>query len=122
MGKKEQMRQMREQGFKHREIAERFGVSRQYAAHVCGYCDPAYFVPIGDECIYPNLRNWMNTHKVSRKEFLRRLGLTAHSNDYERLLKYMTGKQHPRKPYIDKMLAVTGMTYETLFYMEVDDG
>jgi hypothetical protein len=34
----------------------------------------------------------------------------------------MRGDAQPRKPYIDKMLAVTGMTYEELFYTEVDDG
>lgn len=121
MNKKEQMKLMREHGLKHREIAEVFGVSRQYAADVCGKSDPAYFIPIGDDCIYPNLRKWMNKNKISRKEFLRRMGLSEHSANTGRFGRFIKGEQHPRKPYIDKMLKVTGMTYEMLF-AEVDDG
>ena len=116
--KRKQMQMLRDQGLKHKEIAEKFGVSRQYAAMVCGRCDPKYFIPIGEDCIYPNLRKWMNENKVSRKEFLRRMGLTPHNSNYERFSSYITGNNHARKPYIDKMLEVTGMTYETLFYTE----
>ena len=120
--KRKQMQMLRDQGLKHREIAEKFGCSRQYAAMVCGKCDPAYFVPIGEECVYPNLRKWMNEHKISRKEFLRRMDITAHTSNYARLNGCIRGEYQPRKPYIDKMLEITGMTYETLFYTEVDDG
>lgn len=121
MTKKEQMMAMREQGLKHREIAAAFGVSRQYVAFVCGKCDPAYFVPIGDECVYPNLRKWMNKNKVSRSEFLRRMGITTGADNQERLNKTIRGEFQPRKKYIDKMLQVTGLKYETLF-AEVEDG
>lgn len=116
--KRKQMQMLRDQGLKYREIAEKFGCSTQYVSMVCGKRDPSHFVPIGEECIYPNLRKWMNENKMSRREFIRRMGLTAHANDYERLSKYIRGEYHPRKPYIDKMLEVTGMTYETLFYTE----
>ena len=121
MDKKQQMRLLREQGLKHREIAEVFGVSRQYVADVCGKCDPAHFIPIGEDCIYPNLRKWMNENKIPRKEFVKRMGLTHNSSNIERLGKCIRGEYQPPKPYIDKMLEVTGMTYETLF-AEVDDG
>ena len=122
LSKRKQMQMLREQGLKHREIAEKFGCSRQYVAMVCGKCDPAYFSPIGDDCIYPNLRKWMNENKVSRKEFIRRMGLAEFGGNHERFSKCLRGESHPRKPYIDKMLEVTGLTYETLFYTEVDDG
>lgn len=120
--KRKQMQMLREQGLKHREIAERFGVSRQYVAMVCGKCDPAYFIPVDDKCIYPNLRDWMNKNKVSRNKFVRRMGLTTGPGNIDRFSAYIRGINQPRKPYIDKMLKVTGMTYETLFYTEVDDG
>lgn len=120
--KRMQMMLLRDQGLTHREIAERFGVSRQYVAMVCGRFDPVYFSPIGKECIYPNLRKWMNIHKVSRKEFLRRMDLTPSSNNYDRLNSYLYGIGYPRKPYIDKMLAITGLTYEELFKTEDEDG
>lgn len=120
MTKKEQMLQLRKEGLKYREIAELCGVSIQYVSTVCSISSPAYFKPVGEECIYPNLRDWMNKHKVSRMEFLRRMGLTLHASNYERLCGYITGKIYPRKPYIDKMLAVTGMTYETMFAVVKD--
>jgi transcriptional regulator with XRE-family HTH domain len=121
MNKKEKMKLLREQGFKHQEIADMFGVSRQYVADVCGNCDPAYFIPIGDECVYPNLKKWMNENKVSRREFIKRMGLTPHTSNHARFNKCVRGEYQPPKPYIDKMLAVTGLTYEKLFE-EVQDG
>lgn len=114
--RKEQMRQLRKQGLKHKEIAERFGVSTQYVSHVCGECYPFRFVPVGKECIYPNLRKWMNENEVSRSEFLRRMGIEVHTKNLEKLGHYIRGETYPKKPYIDKMLKVTGLTYEVLFY------
>ncbi len=118
--RKKEMRALREQGLKHREIAERFGVSHQYVAMVCGTCDPRYYIHIGDECVYPNLRNWMNENKISRKELLRRIGVEPLANNYSRLNKYLRGEAQPRKPWIDKMLEVTGMTYEVMFWRAED--
>lgn len=113
--KKARMMAMREQGMKHREIAEVFGVSRQYVAKVCGHCDPAHFRYVDEGEAYPNLRRWMNENKVSRFEFLRRMGLTLHAYNASRLGSIIRGETQPNKAYIDKMLAVTGMTYEVLF-------
>ena len=120
MADKAKMVELRQQGLKYREIAEICGVSRQYVSSVCGYGAPSYFRHIGEKCVYPNLSLWMNKHKVSKREFLRRMGLTAHSNNYARLDSYMRGDTQPRKQYIDKMLEVTGLTYEELFYMDLE--
>lgn len=114
--RKEQMRQLRKQGLKHKEIAERFGVSTQYVSVVCGGSSPGRFAAVGEECIYPNLRKWMNENEVSRSEFLRRMGIDVHTSNLQRLGHYIRGEAQPRKPYIDKMLKVTGLTYEVLFY------
>lgn len=122
MSKRKQMQVLRDQGLKYREIAEMFGCTPQYVSSVCSKRNPAYFIPIGSECPYTNLRKWMNDHKVSRAEFLRRMGLTVTTGNYERFNSYLNGACFARKPYIDKMLKVTGMTYEELFYTEVDDG
>ena len=115
MDKKEKMKLLREQGITCQEIADMFGVSRQRVHQVCGKTHPGYFRPIGDECIYPNLRKWMNENKVSRKEFLQRMGLSPYSENQAQFGRYVRGECQPKKPYIDKMLAVTGLTYETLF-------
>lgn len=108
------------------DIARKHGVSRQYVAAICGRYNPSsfrYITEIG--CIYPNWRAWMNENKVSIFELLRRMGLEVHSANSERLRSYMTGRAEPRKPYIDKLIAVTGMPYEMLFddkLWRFDDG
>lgn len=118
MGKKDEMRLMRDQGMKYREIAEKFGVSQQYVAIVCGKYSPHRFVPIGDKCIYPNLRKWMNENKITRREFLRRMSYEGSSENYVRLGRIITGERDPSKTYIDNMIRVTGLTYEKLFAEE----
>ena len=116
--KRKKMQLLRDQGLTHREIAEQVGVSRQYVSTVCGSYDPIYFQYINEGCVYPNLREWMNTNKISRRELLRRMGLTPRHNNSEKLSRYMRGENDPRKDYIDRMLKATGMTYEKLFYRE----
>lgn len=116
--KRKKMKMLREHGLTYQEIGDRVGVSKQYVGVVCGEHNPSYFAYIGKECIYPNLRDWMNDNKVSRRELLRRMGLTAHAENYGRLSRYLRGEASPRKHYIDRMLDVTGMTYEEMFYTE----
>ena len=119
MTRKEWALQLREQGLTYREVAEMLGVSWQRAAQLCGKQNIAYFRHIDESCIYHNLRAWMNEHKVSRAELLRRMGLTTNPENSTKLSKIMCGEWQPRKPYIDKMLQVTGLSYEKLF--EVSD-
>ena len=119
MADKAEMIELRKQGLKYNEIAEICGVSKQYVSIVCSCSNPSHFRPIGDECIYPNLAAWMNRNKVSRRELLRRMGLTTHARNYNRVASYLRGDAQPRKQYIDKMLEVTGLTYEEMFYTEV---
>jgi hypothetical protein len=38
-----------------------------------------------------------------------------HQNNYDRIHKLLTGKQELKKFHIDKLLEMTGMTYEELF-------
>lgn len=121
MTKKEQIIQMRQQGLKCKDIADALGCSRQYISMVCGGRSPSRFQYIGDKCIYPNLRKWMNENKVSRTELLRRMGLVTKTANYTRITNYIYGQYDPSKRFIDRMLKITGLTYETLFYTEVED-
>lgn len=117
MENKEQMKLLRQQGLNYAQIAKACGVSRQYVAQVLGGYDPYRFIPVSEKCIYPNLRKWMNDNKVSCKEFLRRMGYaTTEGNTYYKFRGCIMGEIQPTKPYIDKMLKVTGLTYEVLFY------
>lgn len=112
--------QARESGLSYREIGEMFGVSFQTVAQVCGKYQPRQFQFVTETgCVYPNLRKWMNENRVSRREVVRRMGLIDTNPGSVSLFgDYMRGKHDPPKRVIDKLLEVTGMTYEVLFYRE----
>ena len=121
MDKKEKMRMMRDSGMKYKQIAEVMDVSYQYVAHICSRYSPKRFVPVGDNCKYPELRRWMNRNKVGRTELLRRMGIESHAENIRKLSQIMRGEVEPKKTYIDKMIDATGMTYERLFMETLQD-
>jgi hypothetical protein len=121
--RKQQMIEDRDAGMTYKQIGEKHGVSYQYVCQVCAKRFPQRFRFITAEgCIYPNLRRWMNDEKCSRNELLRRMGFTPLAVNSCKLSEIMSGECYPRKPYIDKLLQATGMTYEKLFALEDDDG
>lgn len=110
----------RERGLTYAEIAEMFGVSKQRVAQTCGKHQPKHFQHITEKgCIYPNLRKWMNENKVSKYDLVRRMGfVNSQSAASVALREHMIGKIEMKKSYIDKLLKVTGLSYEVLFYQE----
>jgi len=109
-------REEREKGLTYREIAEKYGVSYQGVAQACGKSNPNYFKYHKENAvIYPNLRKWMNDNKVSIFEMVRRCGMERCNDNAIRLRNQLKGKNHFRKPMIDKLIAITGMKYEELF-------
>lgn len=106
----------RKAGKTYTEIAAEFGVSKQAVHQVCAKYEPNKFKTITPEkCVYPMWRNWMNENRVSKSEVLRRMGVMPSASNSARLSSYMCGGAYPSKPTIDKLLAVTGLTYEQLF-------
>lgn len=67
-----------------------------------------------EEYIYPNIAVWMMANDMPIMEFAAKLDI-AHMT----FKKYMTGKREPTKYMIDKILDVTGMTYEEAFAHEL---
>lgn len=109
----------REKGLTYRQIAEKHGVSFQTVAQACSKSDASKFRAFTEsDCVYPNLRKWLNDNKVSRCEFIKRVGLCANNSASTIFGNYFRGKHYPNKQTIDKMLRVTGLTYEELFYRE----
>ena len=109
----------RQNGKTYRQIAEMYGVSVQAVAAACAIHMPGHFKPYTEkEVIYPKLRKWLNDNEVSRNEFARRMGLLPYANNSHRVSDYFRGKNYPLKETIDKMLQVTGLTYEELFSLE----
>lgn len=106
-------------GMTYAAIAKKYGVSRQAVNMACAKYTPGHFKEITNErCVYPYLRKWINENKVVTSEFIRRLGLLPVTRNYGRVYRYLSGKGYPTKPVIDKILAVTGLTYEQLFFRE----
>jgi hypothetical protein len=116
----------RDAGMKYRDIAAKYGVSYQAVAQVCarnGKGAVARFRPYtAEEVIYPNLRQWLNENKVSRSEFMRRLGKVQSGKERSYISHWFRGHHSPTKKVIDNMLAVTGLTYEQLFATEREEG
>ena len=109
----------RQAGLTYREIAEKYGVSYQTVAQGCARRGVGHFKPYtAAEVVYPNLRKWLNENKVSRYEFIRRMGEQTCAATSSKISVYFRGKAYPRKITIDKFIAVTGLTYEQLFAEE----
>ena len=112
-------REERSKGLTYREIAAKYGVSRQVVAQACGRYQPARFQYVTETgCVYVNLRNWMNANKVNKSELLRRMGLETLPVNIARWSSYLSGRVDPPKKCIDMLIAATGLSYEELFYME----
>ena len=110
-------------GMSYREIAAKHGVSYQAVAEACARQSPGRFrTYTPKEVIYPKLRRWLNENRVCRSEFVRRLGNVPGNNTIYSVSDWFAGRYFPRKGVIDRMLAVTGLTYEELFATEEDQG
>ena len=115
----------RESGKSVIEIARMYGVSHQAVAHATAKKNNYFKRYTEENCVYPNLRKWLNDNKVTRSEFMRRMEMPTSPNNHSRISNYFTGRNYPSKATIDKFIKVTGMTYEELFWEEnggVEDG
>ena len=117
---KRQMIEMHDSGKTYYEIGEAFGISRQRVFQMIGGDGgPRYFRYItADACIFNGIRKYMNDNKVSFMEMTRRI----HGETGPRYYQYTKGKLNGTiqltKKYIDKLLEITGLTYEVAFELE----
>ena len=113
---KEEKMALRDKGMTYQQIADHLGISYQAVAQTLTKYSPSHFrivKPSG--CAYTNIRNWMNANKVGMSEFVRRCGLGNSYSNKNRMTGYLKGKSDPPKRTIDKILSVTGLTYEEAF-------
>lgn len=99
---------MRLDGHTLQEIADKYGVSAQYISTIV----PRSF-KTGVRCIYPALKAWMGQKGYSAERIAK--FCDVHRNT---VYGWLNGKHTIDKPCIDKILQLTGMTYEEAFREE----
>lgn len=68
----------------------------------------------GDTCIYPAIKDFIvERYNGNRAAFIRAMPFSSYTNE-----SVLNGYQEPKKPYIDAVLRLTGMTYEEAFRTE----
>ena len=105
-------------GKTYQKIAEENGVTKQAIHSVLkanGYISFPFREVTEKGCIYPNLREWMNSSGVGILEFTFLVGLRVHRQSITKMRGILRGQQYPNKKFIDQMIRVTGLSYEKLF-------
>lgn len=111
----------RESGMSVTDIARKYGVTYQAVSHATAKTGAKYFKHYTpSRCVYPNLRTWLNENQITINDFARRIGLAQGGGSSSRINGYFKGSHYPQKDMIDKMIAVTGLSYEEMFYREED--
>lgn len=111
---KAEMRRLRASGVTLQKIADQFGVTRECVRqNTISIGGTGYHKTAVHSCIYPNLAKWMDDNQCSFTDF----AVLIDSNN-KSVQRWLTGKNAPSKTVIDRMRAVTGMSYEALFAQE----
>ena len=102
---------MRKIGMSYQEIADKFGVSRQYINFLLQDGERVGRKPKNTHQIkYIGLKRYLETNRISIGKFSKMCGI-----DYTTMWRNLIGKTDMLKRNIDKILKVTGMTYEEAF-------
>ena len=78
---------------------------------------------VRDRCVYPAIAQWLYEHRCTYAKLAEMIGAPDAS-----VSRWMNGRHKLSKPTIDKILEVTGLTYEQAFLVadtdqpEVADG
>ena len=114
--KREALKLRVEENMTYAEIADQMGVSKAYVALLLkdSVKKPNFHRWAWDSTPYPVLTQWMNEHQMSKMQLATALGYAPSSNNqyvvYRRLREGNLTKNE-----IDKLLRITGISYENLF-------
>lgn len=110
---KVEMYRMRLEGKSYQDIADRFGVSRQYVYRLIGQqCKSEPYRNVNVR--YTGLRKWMNESNYSVANLARESGCTD-NHSYVTITSYLQGSPRMDIDSIRKILRFTGMTFEEAF-------
>lgn len=112
----QQMIEMVREGFTYKQIGRVYGVSKQRVHQIVSQGDVRYFHPITKErCIFNGIRNWMNANKVDVASITRKIYGNTSPTCHQKLRSYLVGKNEMRMSTIEKLLEITGLTFEQAF-------
>lgn len=114
--KREQAIALRKKGMTYQEIADSMAVSKAYVAVLLDKTVKTsnfHIWPI-ELSPYPALTQWMNDNQMTRQELAEKLGYSPSTSSCYIITKIMKTDKFTKKE-IDKLLELTGMTYEELF-------
>lgn len=110
---------LRNEGKTYQEIGEIMGISKQRVHHLIGQENIHLFREITPEkCAFVGLRDWMNSNKVCVAELTRRLYGHSNPNQQKYVRERIANKSNFQKDFIDKVLQLTGLTYESAFKLD----
>ena len=128
ISKTQQIIQLASEGYRQSDIAKKVGVSRQFVSQIFWKhnINRVNRERVGgttlssENCVYPALRDWWNENNMSYKKFLDLMQMSYHENNINSMKYLFMGNRNIRKSIIDKLITVTGFTYEKLFSRDGD--
>lgn len=103
---------MRLEGATLQSIADRFEVSLEWIRQIVPPIEGKTWSLEGmrNRCVYPGIAQWLYENRCTYAKLAELIGVPQAS-----VSRWMNGVHKPNKPTIDKILKVTGMTYEQAF-------
>ena len=122
MSRKAQMIEMHEKGMNYTDIGKVFGLSRQRVYQLIGGGYKSHFQSIKSEnCIYEEIRQFLIVNKMSIAEFSRKIYEDNHPVHKSTISNVLKGSD-VHKSIIDRILDITGLTYEQAFKRSDNNG
>ena len=97
-------------GFTYQEIADRFQVSKQRIGQIFSMSESRY-----SKIIYPGIRSWMIENNVTVQELNRRMRPEKRTKGNNGLFEKLRGEREITPEEIERLLRVTGLTFEEAF-------
>lgn len=108
---------MRLDGFNYQEIAEKFGVSKQYINQMLQSVISERKLKYINTIVYSNIANWLKNNECSISEFARKTGIKRSTlNDK------LHGIRQFKSNEVKSILDVTGMKLEECLKMKESEG
>lgn len=95
-------------------LGQKYGVSRQRIAQLVGGTGDRYYT-IKRRSKYPGLDNWMVKNRITYAYLCKLMGYKPSVASQVRVGNICQGEIDPRKKDIDKLIKISGLSYEELF-------